>query len=370
MRIQTFEGESFRNFERVKVELCDGVNVFCGRNGQGKTNLLEGMWLFTGAKSFRGAKNAELVRFGEKQGTLRAAFFAQEREQEARLTLTSEGRLAELNGVKKQSPSELIGTLCAVVFSPEHLSLVGGASSERRKFLDCAISQTKPSFMKLLVRYNRVLAQRNALLKEIKALRADVSELEVWNCQLSALGGELVEQRGRYISALSVHAGELYEGISGGRERLRLGYACSFLKTGLDRQELSTALYERLKSTVGSDVMLGYTNIGAHRDDINIELDGMPARQFASQGQKKSCVLALKLAEAAQARAAAGEQPVAVLDDVMSELDAGRQEYLLNRLTGWQVLITCCDPATLERMTGGRIFAVEAGKVTDVKELS
>lgn len=353
--------ENYRNLSAGEIEFCDGVNVICGDNGQGKTNLLEAMWLFTGTRSFRGAKNIELIAKGEKFARLNFNFFAENREQSANLVITDK-KQASLNGVKLAAASGYIGKFCAVVFSPDHMGLIKGGSAERRKFLDAAISQQYPAYPRLLVEYNRILAQRNALLKKSGGNFGGLGDvLEILDENLSKIGAKISFRRAEYVSRLCTKTVEIFDGISSGREKITLRYNCSYLNPG-SVDETAAALKSQLESHRTSDMAQGCTNYGPHRDDLGISVNDMAARAYASQGQKRSCVLALKLAEASLLEESIGERPVAVLDDVMSELDGLRQDYLMNHMEGWQVFISCCDPNTVKGLDRGRIINVSNGR--------
>ncbi len=353
---------NFRNIESAVIEFSPSVNIFCGDNGQGKTNMLEALWMFTGAKSFRGAKNSEMVRMGEKKSFIELDFYSHERNQNAVIEVRPDTRIVTLNDVPELVPANLIGSLCAIVFAPEHVKLITGAAEGRRSFIDCSICQMKPSFTNTIIRYTKVLRQRNTLLKQIKENTAEGSLLSIWDEHLAELGAHIAVTRYRYLQTLSEKAAEIYKGISDGREVFDAKYACSFFRQAADCEEdYQYILLKKLQESRGSDLSLGFTYYGPHRDDIDIRLDSMPVRQFGSQGQKRSCVLALKLAEAEMMSSTAGEMPIAILDDVLSELDSSRQKFLLSKLEGWQVMITCCDRAALKRVTKGKVFEVENG---------
>ncbi len=354
--------EHYRNLAADTVELSDGVNVICGENGQGKTNLLEALCLFTGVRSFRGAKNLELIQKGEKFSRLTLDFFAEQRDQSAELVITDK-KQATLNGVKLAAATGFIGKFCAVVFSPDNMGLIKGGSGERRKFLDAAISQHYPTYPRLLVEYNRILAQRNAFLKKSASTRGFEEMLDIWDENLSRTGAKISCKRAEYVSQLCGKTEEIFNGISSGRERISVRYTCGYL-TPDSVNETAVALKSQLESHRGSDLAQGCTNYGPHRDDLAIAVNELSAKQYASQGQKRSCVLALKLAEASLLEQAIGERPVAVLDDVMSELDSLRQDYLMNHMEGWQVLISCCDPNTVKALASGNVIEVKAGQFT------
>ncbi len=356
------EGLAFDGFRNLKAgELCpgDGVNILYGDNGQGKTNLLEAIWLFTGGRSFRGAKDAEMVGLGLGRASLRLRFFAENREQEAEIAIQKR-RIVRLNGIPQPSPSRLAGSFCAVVFSPVHLSLIKDGPEGRRRFLDAAYCQVRPSYIATLAEFSRCLAQRNALLKEARLAggRPDAL-LDVWDARFAQLGARVVLARRAYVERIRPLAAEIYAGLSGGRETLDIA-----LSSGReDGEEPAPSILQALQKARGADLAAGFTTAGPHRDDLDVTVSGLSARIYGSQGQQRSAVLALKLAEAALLERVTGEKPVALLDDVMSELDVGRQEYLLNQFGGWQVFITCCDPAAVGRLAGGRSFQIRGGEL-------
>lgn len=354
MNVLRLSWKDYRNLPRGEFSPCETVNVICGENAQGKTNLLEAMWLFTGGRSFRGAKDAELVRREVPGAELSMDFFAQERKQQAKIRISEGRRSAELNGIGKKSCSELIGVFCAVIFSPEHISLVGGGPTLRRNFIDSALCQCRPHYAGVLAGYNRALFQRNALLKDIPRHAELFDTLDVWDAKLSSLGTKVISMREQYLEKLAGPAEELYGGICGGKETLALSY-----------HKNAGDIPEALHAARTADIVTGHTSVGPHRDDIEISIDACSARNFASQGQKRSAVLALKLAEARLLSQAVGEDPVVFLDDVLSELDSGRQDYLLNHLGSSQVFITGCEPEIAARLHAGKLFCVRGGEIED-----
>ena len=368
MNIKRLQFENYRNLQKGELVPAEEVNIFFGDNAQGKTNLLESVWLFTGGRSFRGAKDGELIAFAqdglqEKTARLEMDFFAGEREQNAVVTIAGGKRTAVLNGVSKGSASALVGAFCAVVFSPVHLTLVKEGPAERRRFLDAAICQMKPAYAGLLSRYTHTLAQRNALLKDISYHSELLDTLEIWEEKLARYGGAIAAQRLLYIHKLTERARGFYSGISSGKESFSAQYRSTFCENEtIEQKDLIEILLKKLKEARKEDIAAGFTGAGPHRDDLEMMINGISARSFGSQGQQRSCVLALKLAEASILKEEMGEKPIVLLDDVMSELDTSRQDYLLNRLRGWQVFITCCDPAPLLRMIQGKAFEVKNGQ--------
>lgn len=360
MTITRLEVDGYRNLQTGSFTPDPGVNIIYGDNGQGKTNLLEALWLFTGGRSFRGVRDSEAVAFDRDQAKICLAFEAQSREQQATLTIGRQRR-ATLNGVDLPRASQLTGKLCAVVFSPAHLSLVRDGPEERRRFIDAAYCQLRPGYVGGLHRYRHTLLQRNTLLKQIRKDQQPEEALSVWDQRLAESGAQIYAARTAYVRRIQPQAQAVYDGIAKGREKLTLHYASSLTAQTLPAERYGALLLTALEHNRLRDVAAGTTTVGPHRDDLILQIDGRPARQYASQGQQRSAVLALKMAEATLLREVNGEQPLALLDDVMSELDPRRQDYILNHIHGWQVFMTCCDPSSVWRLQAGRIFHMQAG---------
>lgn len=334
-----------------------------GENGQGKTNIIEGIWLFTGFKSFRTRKNNELIPHEKDFYNISLEFFADNRDHFFEVKGTKEFQDIYKNKVKAISARSMIGDFSAVVFSPIHLNLVKGGPEERRKFLDIAISQTDPSYARKLSKYYKILRQKNALLKNIEEKTADNDYLDIWDETLSKSGAVIIKKREEYIEKLKCRATECYAGISEKKEELSVDYVLSGIEFENDEEYIASALLEALKSSREIDIKRKYTSKGPHRDDIEIKLDSRNIRNFGSQGQQRSAALSLKLAEAYIINETRQEKPVALLDDVMSELDVSRQNYILNELKEWQVFITCCEPTQVLRMKSGKSFEIKNGQL-------
>lgn len=358
---------NFRNIADSCFEPEPAVNVLFGKNAHGKTNFLEAMWLFTGSKSFRSSRDQELIRFGKASAETRLDFFSGGRENEARLEF-SPNRSASLNGIPLKSPSALNGEFRAVVFSPEHLSVIKGGPQNRRKLIDTAICQLWPKHSALLQNYTRALFQRNALLKTVNP-KEDV--LAVWDERLCSLGASITVARLRYALRLLKKSTEFYKGISGGTEELSFRYIDSEgNEISSDVSDLSLAaaamrnrLQKEFLKNRRRDLETGVTAAGPHRHDIDISIGGVSSRLFASQGQQRSAALSLKIAEAAILNEQTSEPPVLFLDDVMSELDPARQQYILQNAAGWQIFISCCEPTLFTGFQGG-LYKVENGTIT------
>ena len=353
MKIESIEIENFRNIENLKLDF-DDVNIIWGENAQGKTNLIEAIYLFTGSKSFRGVRDKELVEFKKESAKLKIEFENKSRKQNAELIIKGR-RTAKLNGIEKKSATALGDELKAVIFSPVHLSMVKDGPIERRKFIDNSLCQLKSNYRSVLKEYNRCLAQRNMLLKDMKN-NANLDK------NLAKSGAKIIYQREKYIEALLPFATEIFDGLSKGREKIDLKLQCGFECKDKSVAEIENELTKLLISGRNSDILNRITTSGPHRDDMEILINEKSARLYASQGQQRSCVLALKLAEASLLKEMTDDEPLALLDDVMSELDESRQDYILNHIKNWQVFITCCDANTVLRLKKGKTFHIENGR--------
>lgn len=364
MKVIAVKFENYRNLKNDIIQPCDGVNIIYGDNAQGKTNLLEAIWLFCGGHSFRSAKDSEVIRWDENFARLEMRFFGQEREQTAKLIFTGNKKQLEINGVEKKSAAALIEKFCAVVFSPEHLNLIKRGPSQRRKFIDSAICREKLQNAVILSKFNRVLVQRNSLLKDIYRRPSLEDTLSVWDEPLIQNGAMLIKKRMDYVEMLSQRAKIYHDGISKNSEKLEIKYISSIDAEMSDRtDEIAEKFRKKLNENRKDDIRTGVTNFGPHRDDIEILINGKNARAFGSQGQQRSAVLSLKLAEASVLKERMGEEPVILLDDVLSELDSKRQDFLLNELKNCQVFITCCEKSNKEQLKEGKIFLLKNGEV-------
>ena len=365
MKVLALKFENYRNLDDAIITPCDGVNVIYGDNAQGKTNLLEAFWMFCGGHSFRGSKDNELIGFGKPFAKLEVRFFGQDREQTASIKFKGNKKQVEINSVAKNSAAALIEKYCAVVFSPEHLNLIKRGPSERRKFIDSAICREKLKNAVVLSKYNRTLNQRNSLLKDIYRHPELEETLSIWDNSLLLNGAILIKQRMEYLQMLEKRAAEYHFGISGGKEQLEIRYlSTTNAEYGDSIEQIHQKLCETFEQSRADDIRNGCTTKGAHRDDAEILINGKNARLYASQGQQRSAVLSLKLAEAAVLSERMGEKPIILLDDVMSELDSKRQDFLLNKLDDCQVFITCCEQSNKEQLKHVKIFNVCNGVIS------
>lgn len=344
MIINKIKLENFRNIQDAEFEFSDGMNIICGDNAQGKTNLLESIWLFSGGKSFRGSKDNDLIQFEKPFTRICVEYISHERKQNAKIFISKDKKELKINNVPKKSFSELSNSFHAVVFAPVHLSLIKDGPENRRKFIDEALSQVKPGYSSLIQKYNKTLNQRNALLKEIAFHKELIDTLDIWDDQLSRLGGEIIFERNKYLDLLRNEAEIIHTGLSENKEKFQIKYKFSFKNDKkCDKIILIDLLRKNLKDKQQEDLINKFTSCGPHRDDIEITLNGLKARSFGSQGQQRSCVLTLKIAEAKIIKNIIGEEPIILLDDVLSELDKNRQNFLLNEIKDSQVFITSCN---------------------------
>ena len=340
MIVNEVYADGYKNLSDINITLDKRMNIFCGDNAQGKTNLIEAVWLCSGCRSFRGSREKEFIGFTKDFADVRMKFTDSVRQQEIRFAAKKgsiKDKLVTLNGVKLPVMSKLFGSFQCVVFTPDDLNLSKGSPDNRRNFADLAISQIKSSYVSALSTYNNVLMQRNAFLKSyLKNGGGDRSSIEIWDEQLAKAGAYISVLRNTYCNKLNYYTGSLYNLIANGKEQLNLYYQSTVFKDLEGKKEyegeLKEIYLEKLRKSLGDDLRAGFTTVGVHRDDIITEIDGQPARYLGSQGQSRSVAIVMKLAQAEILKSERNEYPVMLLDDVMSELDAGRQRYILNSI--------------------------------------
>ena len=352
MKIQNVELIDFRNIENEKIELSDGVNVIYGDNAQGKTNILEGIYIFARGKSFRASKDKELIKFGKQRAYSMLKFESGEKSTLLGVEISSNKPKAFYrNNIKVAKTSEIIGEFRSVLFCPSHLGIISDSPSVRRTFLDVAISQLRPVYIRLLAKYNNYLMNRNAILKKEEAERAGLTELlEVYSEELSRLCAEISVIREEYIKKLNYWVKEFFKDMTGGKEEPLITYDANHsIKEDWGSEDAYKKYLELYKSSKEREIKYGSTLYGIHKDDLKIEINGKDSRFYASQGQQRSLALAMKMAEGEISREATGEYPVFLLDDVLSELDESRRNYILSSIDKRQVIITACEPSVFER---------------------
>ena len=358
MRIEKLTIANYRNYASAEIYPGGGVNLFVGDNAQGKTNLLESVYLASVGRSARTPRWQELIKWGEKEALVRVSVRKDIGRDEVTIRLDKEKRVA-VNGLPLSRIGELMGVLKTVLFSPDELRIVKDGPGERRRFIDIALCQLSKAYFYALTRYNKILAQRNKLLKSSPADDA----IDVWDMQLAREGARVVKTRRGFIERLAPLAEAVHLDITGS-EKLSLSYEGP---EGGSIDEIEAALLAALHKSRQRDRMFMLTHVGPQRDDLGISVGDVDLRAYGSQGQQRSAALSLKLAEMELLKAESGEYPVLLLDDVLSELDEYRQSKLLSHIKAYQTIITCTSlsPEVRERLGEAKEFRVSAGTVTE-----
>lgn len=351
MRCNAVSLSGFRNIENASVRFSSGVNVLYGDNAQGKTNMLEAIYFAAIGRSFRSLHAKEAIGFGKEAASISLDFEAKGRVQNITMHLfQSRTRTVEKNHVKIHKMSELVGAFRAVLFCPEQLSLIKGGPAERRQFLDIAISAIEPAYLSALQRYAHILKQRNALIRNATENEALFkATVDLWSSQLAHEGAYIARSRKRYIESATPFVAACFAEMTNERETPLLTYLGCQKSAEADYEDIAATekmLYEKLCAHHEREIAAGTTLYGVHKDDMEVMLNGREARIYASQGQQRSLALALKLAEGEICRVDCGEYPVFLFDDVLSELDSTRKEYLLHKIEGKQVILTTCEEIT------------------------
>ena len=366
MICQKITVRNFRNIEAAEVAFCEGVNVLAGENAQGKTNLLEAIFYPSVGRSFRSAHTTEMIRFGESCAELTLAFRDSKRDQSIHVRLfRDKQRQVEKNGVRMDKLSDVVGSFRAVLFCPEHLSMIKDGPAQRRTYMDMAISRMYPMYLHSLQKYGYLLKQRNALIKGAYQDRATFdATVELWSAQLAHEAAIIAEARLGFIRRASGYIAECFAEMTGEREIPTVIYDGSSGQKEeeyTDRQATEKRYFTLLMSAHDREIAAGATLWGIHKDDLDISLNGRSARLYGSQGQQRSLALAMKLAEGEITREEFGDYPVFLFDDVLSELDGGRREYLIHKIRGKQVIMTSCEPGLLSELTDVERIRVQNG---------
>lgn len=358
--------KNFRNYESLDIEICEGVNIFYGQNAQGKTNIIESIYMCSTGKSHRTQKDNELIRWGSEEARIKVDYIRENDEKSVDIYLNKNiKKQIKLNGVKLNRIGELIGSLNTVIFSPDHMKIIKEGPVERRRFVDIILSQVKPGYYHNLVQYLKVLEHRNRLLGEAENNRAIVSTMDVWNEQLAGFGAKIISARRNFIDKICDIAASTHEGISHGKESLKLMYNSSVDNKGASELEIKESFVEALEKTMTIDMRRGSTHKGPHRDDILFFINDTEVKTYSSQGQQRTALLSLKISELKYIEEETEDLPILLLDDVFSELDNERQKYLVDFIRDIQTIITCTDVEYMEKLKlgGSRIYKVVDGMV-------
>ncbi len=365
MRILKLALNGFRNYEWETVEFDRGTNVIFGENAQGKTNLLEAVYMLSMGKSFRTRYDRELVGFDYSSAEILAEIESQSREQTVRIILTpGQAKRITVNGVKKTA-SELSGILNTVLFCPDDLNLIKEGAAVRRKLMDNAISQIRPRYAAILSDFNRLYENKTRILKDWRDKPALLDTLDEFSDGMCRASAQLIRYRAAFAQRLNEAAGPIHKDFSGQDEALSISYKTVSTVTDpfAPARDIYYRLCEHQEKHREAEKEAGQCLSGAHKDDLEIFINSRPARSFASQGQTRTAALSVKIAEREIFLSETGEYPILLLDDVLSELDAKRQEFVLNRIGGGQTLITCCEDEGISLRTGGKVLQIKEGKL-------
>ena len=365
MRVIRIALNGFRNYEWESVDLAPGTNVISGRNAQGKTNLLEAVYMLSGGRSFRTRFDRELVGFGFSEAEILADVESHGREQTVQIRMKpGQAKRILVNGVKKTA-SELSGLVNAVLFCPDDLDLIKEGAAVRRRLMDNAISQIRPRYGEILSEFNRLYEHKTRILKDWREKPSLLDTLDDFSDGMARAGAHLIRYRAAFAQRLNQQAPPIHRDFSGEGEELSIRYqTVSTVKDPFaPAREIYYDICEHQEAHRQAELESAQCLTGTHKDDLEICINGRPARSYASQGQTRTAALSLKLAEREIFLGETGESPVLLLDDVLSELDPRRQEFVLNRIGGGQTLITCCEDAQISSRTGGRVLFVEKGRI-------
>jgi DNA replication and repair protein RecF len=358
MYIKEIELKNFRNYEEIKLSFHEKVNFFVGDNAQGKTNLIEGIYISSFGRSFRPGKDNEMVKFGEKFCRAKTVAIREDDEKIVDIVIGENEKGIKVNGVKIKKIAELLENIFVVVFSPEDLKIIKDSPEKRRSFMDREISQLRPSYYSDLSFYRRALMQRNALLKERNATQED---FDVWNRELVSHGTKIIKKRKEFVEKINIISNKTHESITNKKESLEVIYDSSIPH----EENVSESFLEKLEKGQKKDILRGNTENGPHKDDLKIKVNGIDIRKYGSQGQQRTAALSLKLAELTLIKEETGENAILLLDDVLSELDGERQNYLINSLQDTQLFITATEinENIREKLPKGFNFKIKNGEI-------
>ena len=353
MFVKKIKMQNFRNYKKQEIDLKDGITIFFGNNAQGKTNILESIYICSMGKSFRTNKDKELINFENEIANIEIDYEKSDRSGNIQCNI-GEKKVFKSNGIKINKLSEIIGKINIVLFSPDDIEILKQGPNLRRKFLDILISQLRPNYINLLNSYMKVLEQRNNFLKNLRIENRNIEMLDVWDEQLANYGTKIKQYREEFINKLQKKIKDLHMQITENKENIIIQYVC---EKG-SKEDYFKKLQERRKM----DISKGYTTSGIHRDDFKILINNKEVNVYGSQGQHRTAMLSLKLAELNVIYDEIGEYPILLLDDFMSELDVQRRNSFLEHIKNTQVIITCTDKLNIENLKFN-YYKVENGKI-------
>lgn len=357
MIIKSLELENFRNYKSLNIEFDKGVNILYGDNAQGKTNILEAIYVSATTKSHKGAKDKEIINFEAEEAHIKTYLDKEGLERRVDMHLRkSKSKGIAIDTVRLKKAAQLLGLLNVVFFSPEDISIIKDAPAQRRRFVDMELCQLDQSYLYDLNQYNKIIAQRNKLLKDMYNNQDLKNMLGIWDMQIITYGQKIIKRRRLFVDQLNEIIDEIHYKLSGGKERIKVEYAPYVSEDNFE---------EMLKKAREKDIKLKSTSVGPHKDDFIFIVNGIDIRTYGSQGQQRTAALSLKLSEIELVKKITGDNPVLLLDDVLSELDSNRQNHLLNNIGDIQTIITCTglEDFVNNRIKINKIFKVETGVV-------
>ena len=341
MKVNKVQLANFRNYTQAEYTFRDGLNVICGPNAIGKTNLMESIFVSAIGRSPRTKNEKDLIRMGENKAYIHLFLEKKYRDHVINVEIDrSEGKKINVDGAKITRLGELIGLLTVVYFSPDELKMIKDAPQERRRFMDLSLSQQSKPYYLALSKYNALLAQRNKLMKTTDFAEFSTTAF-IWETQMAEAAADIILKRRAFIEKIGIYADQYHQKIAGENEDITLIYESCI--EGETREEIKEALIKKLEESHEKDYELGYTTVGVHREDFNITSKGIDLRKYGSQGQQRTAALVIKLAEIEYYYSESGEKPILLLDDVLSELDEKRRTALLEATAGTQTFITCTE---------------------------
>lgn len=356
--------QHFRNYTQADLTIPEGVTILCGENAQGKTNLLEAVYFLSNCKLFRSGQKKEALQFGQTELRVTAYYTTQGRGFEQELSFSAGKRLeATVNGIKQKRLTDAAGRLKSVLFSPDDLYLVREGAAARRRFLDTALCQLRPRYAQYLLEYHRLYEHKTRILRDSEEKPSLLLTLDDFSRRMAVIGAHLIWYRAFYIEKLIKKASEIHSSIAGEHEKLTAQYhTVSTVQNPFAAvSETAELLWEHALSHRAAEISSKSCLSGPHKDDLLLYIGGKEAKNYASQGQTRTCALALKLAEREMFFSDSGEYPVLLLDDVLSELDKKRQDFVLNHIKGGQVFITCCEEEKMQDILNGSVFLIKNG---------
>ncbi len=367
MNIESLKLVDYRNYKEIDINFCKDLNIIYGENAQGKTNILESIFLCASGRSHRTSKDSELIRFDKKSYYIRLRYEKQNHSSQIEIMYESDQKKKiKVNEIPIKKLGNLMGNLNVIIFSPEDLLVIKEGPSGRRRFIDITISQLRPSYFYDLQQYSKILAQRNTLLKEIQKNRSLTDTLDIWNCKLANTGARIMKVRHEFINRLNKFVEINHDRLAGGKEKLCIKYASAVKTSSYEFYDIEKSFKKELERSFAREMIKPATVTGIQRDDYDIFLNDVSLKQFGSQGQQRTAILSVKMAEMDILREETGEFPILLLDDVMSELDDIRQQYLIKNMENVQTFITCTNIDLLRKINDRKkiMYNINAGNVS------